>query len=131
MKKKFVSTMTVMSLLSVAVLSGCGKSDAGAKVGGAGELYVYNWGEYIDESVIEEFEKETGIKVVYDMFETNEEMYPVVEAGGVVYDVVCPSDYMIEKMIKNDMLAEIDFDNVPNVKNIDPKYMEMSKAFDP
>ena len=47
------------------------------------------------------------------MFETNEEMYPVVEAGGVVYDVVCPSDYMIEKMIKNDMLAEIDFNNIP------------------
>ena len=115
----------------MAVLSGCGKGDAGAKAGSAGELYVYNWGEYIDESVIEEFEKETGIKVVYDMFETNEEMYPVVEAGGVVYDVVCPSDYMIEKMIKNDMLAEIDFNNVPNVKNIDPKYMEMSKAFDP
>ena len=131
MKKKFVSTITLMSLLSVAVLSGCGKGDAGAKAGSAGELYVYNWGEYIDESVIEEFEKETGIKVVYDMFETNEEMYPVVEAGGVVYDVVCPSDYMIEKMIKNDMLAEIDFNNVPNVKNIDPKYMEMSKAFDP
>ena len=65
------------------------------------------------------------------MFETNEDMYSVIEAGGVVYDAVCPSDYMIEKMIKNDMLSEIDFNNVPNVKNIDPKYMEMSKAFDP
>lgn len=52
------------------------------------ELYVYNWGEYIDESVIEEFEEETGIDVIYDLFETNEEMYPVVEAGGVAYDVV-------------------------------------------
>ena len=131
MKRKFVSIMTLMSMLSVAVLSGCGKSDAGAKVGSAGELYVYNWGEYIDESVVEEFEKETGIKVVYDMFETNEEMYPVLEAGGVVYDVVCPSDYMIEKMIQNDMLAEIDFNNVPNIKNIDTKYMNMAKSFDP
>ena len=131
MKKKFISIMTVMSLLFVAVLSGCGKSDAGTKVGSAGELYVYNWGEYIDESIIDEFQKETGIKVVYDMFETNEDMYSVIEAGGVVYDAVCPSDYMIEKMIKNDMLSEIDFNNVPNVKNIDPKYMEMSKAFDP
>jgi len=131
MKRKFVSIMTLMSTLSVAVLSGCGKSDAGAKAGSAGELYVYNWGEYIDESVVEEFEKETGIKVVYDMFETNEEMYPVLEAGGVVYDVVCPSDYMIEKMIQNDMLAEIDFNNVPNIKNIDTKYMNMAKSFDP
>ena len=54
--------------------------------------------EYIDESVIEEFEEETGIEVVYDLFETNEEMYPVIEAGAVRYDVVCPSDYMIQKM---------------------------------
>ena len=121
--------MTIMGLLSAAVLSGCGNKSAAA--GSAGELYVYNWGEYIDESVVEEFEKETGIKVVYDMFETNEEMYPVLEAGGVVYDVVCPSDYMIEKMIQNDMLAEIDFNNVPNIKNIDTKYMDMAKSFDP
>ena len=129
MKRRFVSIMTIMGLLSAAVLSGCGKK--GAAAGSAGELYVYNWGEYIDESVVEEFEKETGIKVVYDMFETNEEMYPVLEAGGVVYDVVCPSDYMIEKMIQNDMLAEIDFNNVPNIKNIDTKYMNMAKSFDP
>ena len=95
------------------------------------ELYVYNWGEYIDESVIEDFEKETGIHVVYDLFETNEEMYPVIEAGGVAYDVVCPSDYMIQKMIENDLLAEIDFDNIPNLDQIDPEYMERSKAFDP
>ena len=126
MKRGFVSLITVTAALA-AVLSGCG---GGAKAD-AGELYVYNWGEYIDESVIEEFQKETGIKVIYDMFETNEEMYPVVEAGGVVYDAVCPSDYMIEKMRENDMLAEINFDNIPNIKNIDNKYMEMSKAFDP
>lgn len=102
-----------------------------AKAENGEQLYVYNWGEYIDEDVIKEFEKETGIKVTYDLFETNEEMYPIVEAGGVVYDVVCPSDYMIKKMVDNDMLAEINFDNVPNVKNIGKKYLEMSKAFDP
>ena len=95
------------------------------------ELYVYNWGEYIDESVIQDFEAETGIHVVYDLFETNEEMYPVIEAGGVAYDVVCPSDYMIQKMVENDLLAEIDFDNIPNIDQIDPEYMERSKSFDP
>ena len=95
------------------------------------ELYVYNWGEYIDESVIEEFEEETGIDVIYDLFETNEEMYPVVEAGGVAYDVVCPSDYMIQKMAENGMLAEINYDNIPNIKNIDPEYMEKAESFDP
>ena len=60
MRRKFVSIMTIMGLLSAAVLSGCGNKSTAA--GSAGELYVYNWGEYIDESVIEEFEKETGIK---------------------------------------------------------------------
>ena len=82
------------------------------------ELYVYNAGEYIDPNLIEEFEQETGIKVTYDVFETLEEMYPVIEAGGVNYDVVCPSDYMIQKMKENDLLAELNFDNIPNVKTL-------------
>lgn len=95
------------------------------------ELYVYNWGEYIDESVIQQFEDETGIHVTYDLFETNEEMYPVIEAGAVRYDAVCPSDYMIQKMAENNLLAEINFDNIPNLSEIDPVYMERSKSFDP
>lgn len=117
------------AILTASLLNGCGRP--GEKAGSAGEVYVYNWGEYIDEEVIEQFETETGIKVIYDMFETNEEMYPVIEAGGVKYDVVCPSDYMIQKMIENDLLAEINFDHVPNRKEIDPRYLEMSKSFDP
>lgn len=96
-----------------------------------GELYVYNWGEYIDPEVITMFEEETGIKVYYDMFETNEEMYPVIAAGGVNYDVVCPSDYMIQKMADNHLLAELDFNNIPNIKEIDPRHLESSKSFDP
>lgn len=95
------------------------------------ELFVYNWGEYIDEEVVEMFEAETGITVTYDMFETNEEMYPVIDAGAVRYDVVCPSDYMIQRMVENDMLAEINFDHIPNIDQINPVYLEMSKAFDP
>ncbi len=131
MKKRLfkVAAAAAVAVLSAALLNGCGKS--ADKTGGAGEVYVYNWGEYIDESVIEQFEEETGIKVVYDMFETNEEMYPVIEAGGVKYDAVCPSDYMIQKMIENNMLAEINFDNVPNIKEIDEPFMEMTKSFDP
>ena len=131
MKKSMLKiiSMSVLSAMILTSLTACGSK--GTDAGSNGELYVYNWGEYIDEEVIEQFEEETGIKVIYDLFETNEEMYPVIEAGGVVYDVVCPSDYMIQKMIDNDMLSEINFDNVPNVKNIDDVYMEKSKAFDP
>lgn len=131
MKKRVCSIMAVAAVaaLSAVTMSGCGKS--AEKAGGAGEVYVYNWGEYIDEDVIAQFKEETGIDVIYDMFETNEEMYPVIEAGGVKYDAVCPSDYMIQKMIENNMLAEINFDNIPNIKEIDSKYMDMSRSFDP
>ena len=138
-KRVFARSMAGLTAAS-ALLSGCGASgNAAASVtdsaasGSAdgGELYVYNWGEYIDEDVISQFEDETGITVVYDLFETNEEMYPVIEAGAVNYDVVCPSDYMIQKMRENDLLAELNFDNIPNIDQIDPAYMEMSQAFDP
>ena len=95
------------------------------------ELYVYNWGEYIDEEVIELFEEETGIQVTYDLFETNEEMYPVIDAGAVQYDVVCPSDYMIQKMAENGLLAELNYDNIPNISQINPVYLEKSRGFDP
>ena len=125
MKRNVTAVSLGISIAALALLSGCGGSAS------SGEVYVYNWGEYIDEEVISMFEEETGIKVIYDMFETNEEMYPVIEAGGRTYDVVCPSDYMIQKMAENDMLAEINFDNVPNIDQIDPVYLERSKSFDP
>lgn len=93
-------------------------------------INVYNWGEYIDPEVIEMFEEETGIKVNYEEFETNEEMYTIVAKGARNYDVICPSDYMVQKMIENDLLAEINYDNIPNIKNIGKQYMESAKGFD-
>jgi len=86
----------------------------------------------MDQDVITLFEEETGIKVVYDEFETNEIMYPKVETGASEYDVICPSDYMISKMIESDLLSELNFDNMPNAKaNIGEQYWEQSKGFDP
>ena len=96
-----------------------------------GDVYVYNWGEYIDPDVIEMFEEETGYKVHYEEFETNEEMYTIVAKKARVYDVICPSDYMIEKMLENDLLAEINFENVPNIQHIGSQYLESAKGFDP
>ena len=111
----------------VLALTGCGKGASGEN----GEVIVYNWGEYIDPDTITMFEEETGIKVVYDEYETNEIMYPKVEAGATAYDVLCPSDYMIQKLIENDLLQEINFDNIPNVKNIGQQYFDQSQEFDP
>ena len=100
-------------------------------VSGNGQVIVYNWGEYIDPDVIDLFEEETGIDVVYEEYETNEIMYPKIQSGAIAYDVVCPSDYMIQRMIDNDLLAEINYDNIPNLKYIDDTYMKMSQGFDP
>ncbi len=121
--KKILLPLAI-ALCGAALLSSCSK-------GNNEKVYVYNWGEYIDEEVLDLFEKQTGIEVVYDEFEQNEEMYPKIEAGAVRYDVVCPSDYMIQKMIDEDLLAEINYDNVPNIKNLDPVYLKSAEKFDP
>ena len=116
-------------LISTAILftTGCGAEEDDANV-----VIVYNWGEYIDPEMLEQFEEETGIRVIYDEFETNETMYPKVEIGAAEYDVVCPSDYMISKMIQNDLLMELDFERLPNEKqNIGKKYWQQSEGFDP
>lgn len=125
--KKLSALLCTASVLCLA-LAGCGNASSGKN----GEVVVYNWGEYLDPDVLDMFEKETGIKVVYDEFETNEIMFPKIEAGASEYDVICPSDYMIQKMLENDLLAELNFDNIPNAKaNIGAQYWEQSKEFDP
>ncbi len=130
--RRFLLGRLVPALLVILVAGGGIYYGARAGNGNTNDqLIVYNWGEYMDPEVIDLFEEETGIRVIYEEFETNEIMYPKVKAGAVAYDLVCPSDYMIQKMIDNDLLAEINFDNVPNIKNIGSVYMEKSRAFDP
>lgn len=124
--KKFLALL-LCGITCVAALTACGSAE-----GENGELYVYNWGEYIDPETITMFEEETGINVIYDEFDTNEAMYPKVEAGSSAYDVICPSDYMVKKMMDNDLLQELNFDNMPNAKaNIGADYYKQAEAFDP
>lgn len=120
-------------LLLVAVLASGGAFYyfTGAKDAGSEKLIVYNWGDYVDPKTIELFEEETGISVTYEEYETNEIMYPKILSGAIAYDVVCPSDYMIQRMIENDLLAKLNLDNIPNIKNMDSIYMEQSRSFDP
>lgn len=137
---RLISLVLLIGLLGGLLLAGCGSASEESESGEASEpvkpgengiVKVYNWGEYIDEETIEMFEEETGIKVIYDLFETNEEMYPVIAAGGVSYDVLCPSDYMIEKLMDNGLLAEVNWDNIPNAKYLEENIMALTAQFDP
>lgn len=117
--------------MAASLLSGCvssrGESDSadsssdGTQQTSGGVVNVYNWGEYIDMSVLEDFEAATGIHVNYQMYDSNETMYGKIAGGGADYDVVIPSDYMIARMIEEDMLEPLNFDNIPNFADIDPE----------
>ena len=122
--KKFISVLLV-AVMTAALLTGCGKDSS------SNQVVVYNWGEYIDPDVITMFEEETGIKVVYEEFETNEIMYPKVEAGASQYDVLCPSDYMISKLIENEDPLKIVNEQVIPALDIVGKGFEEKTVFLP
>ncbi|WP_058486653.1 ABC transporter substrate-binding protein [Defluviitalea phaphyphila] len=122
MKKFKISAFLLIVMLSISILSGCSQNNE--KV-----LNVYNWGDYIDESVLKGFEDEYGIKVNYDTYATNEDMYIKIKSGGSSYDVIFPSDYMIERMIKENLLQKIDLNNIPNYELIDEQFKNLD--YDP
>lgn len=119
-KKYIINLALIFSF--IILLSSCNKREGNV-------VNMYNWGEYIDKEVLDEFEKETGIKVNYETFVTNEDMYLKLKQGGSNYDVVVPSDYMIEKMIREDMLEKLDKTKFQNYGNIDEKFL--NKGYDP
>lgn len=127
MKKiKKLTALASAILLTTTFFVGCGNS---SDIGQNGTINVFNVGDYINPDLIKKFEEETKIKVVYDTYDTNETMYQKILTNPGQYDLVVPSDYMVEKMIKNDMLEEIDFSNIPNISNIDEKFMGLD--YDP
>ena len=109
-------TCFALALLCLLSLSGCGIS----AVSETQEVNVYNWGEYIDTSVLDEFTAQTGIKVNYQTYDSNESLYGKLAGGATGYDVIIPSDYMIGQMIEEDMLEPLNFEHIPNFADIDP-----------
>lgn len=104
-----------------------GETGGSTESGLAKELSVYNWADYIDESLLQEYEKQYGVKITYDTFASNENLLAKLQAGAMGYDVIVPSDYMVAQMIELGLLAELDQNNIPNLKNIakfnlDPPY---------
>ena len=122
---KKLTALIATALLTTSIFAGCSNNSAGEN----GTINVFNWGEYIDESLIKDFENETGIKVNYSTYDTNEIMYQKIKTNPGTYDIVIPSDYMIEKMIKEDLLEKIDFNNIPNYKYIGEKFKNL--PYDP
>jgi len=112
MKKLFAATLALLMLLAFA---GCQSPTSGGS--GDATVRVYNWEDYIDPDAIAAFEEETGIKVVYTNFATNEIMYTKLSRGGGDYDVIVPSDYMIQRLIREDALLELDMAKLPNFSN--------------
>ena len=135
-RKKLKKTLALMLSLTLGagLLSGCVSTRPTTATGdvegsssptqessaSGGVVNVYNWGEYIDESVLEDFTAQTGIKVNYQMYDSNETMYSKLAGGGAEYDVIIPSDYMIARLIEEDMLEPLNFDNIPNFSGVRP-----------
>ena len=139
MKKRIFSLILAVLLLMLPLLSltACGEDS-----GGTVTLYVYNWGEYMSDGsegtldvneMFEEWYYETyGVKVQvnYSTYSSNESMYAKLSSGSVNYDVIVPSDYMIERMIAEDMLAELNYDNIPHITNIHADFFGEEAEFD-
>ncbi|MFC4099283.1 ABC transporter substrate-binding protein [Paenibacillus xanthanilyticus] len=96
---------------------------------GGNTLTIYNWGDYIDPDLLAEFEEESGIKVIYQTFDSNEAMMTKIEQGGTTFDISVPSEYAISKMKEENLLLPIDHSKLPNLKHIDDRFMNLS--FDP
>ena len=142
--KKALALTCAMTMAASLFLTGCGgnsnsftsstdsnsdSNSGGSNGSGKRVVNVCSWGEYIDEDLIYKFEDETGIKVNYQTAESNEALYSLLSIGGADYDVIVPSDYMIARLIDEGMLAELNYDNIPNYEKIGEQYKSLS--FDP
>ena len=124
--KEILRGAAVILLVSALLLFVNSKLNEGGGRSGKDSLTVYNWGEYIDPDLIKQFEQETGIKVIYETFDSNEGMMGKIEQGGTSYDITMPSEYMIEMMAEKDLLLPLDYSQIPNIKNIDPYFLDLA-----
>lgn len=128
MKKLINLSLVIIGLTTAAFLGGRYIEQAQG-TSGADVFHLYNWGDYIDSDLIEQFEEETGYRVVYETFDSNEAMYTKVQQGGTGYDLAIPSEYMIERMIEEDLVVELDHSRIEGLEHIDPDFLDLN--FDP
>ncbi|MGB7873205.1 MAG: spermidine/putrescine ABC transporter substrate-binding protein [Anaerolineales bacterium] len=124
--KRMLIVLALVGVLAITI-SAC--SGTGGEPAIADELYIYNWSEYIDPEVFTAFEEEYGVKVIEDTFSSNEELLAKLQAGATGYDLIVPSDYMVEIMIGEGLLTEINHENIPNLANLSTLFS--SPPYDP
>lgn len=127
--KKVVQMFAVVFAVSFAILFFIARLNASEGYSGKNTLTIYNWGDYIDPELIDRFEEETGIKVIYQTFDSNEAMMTKIAQGGTTFDIAVPSEYAVSKMKEEGLLFPIDHDKIPNLKYINPRFLDLS--FDP
>ncbi len=123
MKKRLIAPTVLLAAASI--LTGCGSPDSQET------LTVLNYGKYFDPDALKLFEEETGIQVEYEEYESPEEMYTKYKAGSIDYDLLCTSDYMIQKLIEEGEVLTMQHENIPSYQNIDPDIIDASASFDP
>ncbi|USK60124.1 ABC transporter substrate-binding protein [Peribacillus asahii] len=127
--KKLVQLFMAIVIVSAALLAIISSLNSSEGYSGGNTLTIYNWGDYIDEELLSQFEEQTGIKVIYATFDSNEAMLTKIKQGGTTYDVAVPSEYTIDQMRKEHLLIPLDHSKLPNMKYIDERFMDL--PFDP
>ncbi|MDO5038837.1 PotD/PotF family extracellular solute-binding protein [Clostridium sp.] len=128
-KKILCTTIALLGIIATTLFTGCSNSSASTNSENSKILNIYNWGDYIDPDLVDKFQEETGIKVNYNTFDTNETMYSKIKDGSSNYDLIVPSDYMIEKMRKENLLEKIDYKYIPNYKYVGKQFKDL--PYDP
>ena len=127
MKKRMLCC--VLSAAMLVSMTACGSSnDSGSNKTGE-TITVLNYGKYYDEDALKQFEEETGITVKYEEYESPEEMYTKYKAGSIDYDVICSSEYMVQKLIEEGEVLEMDFPSMENYGNLDASILELSATY--
>lgn len=124
--KQLVRTFALVFVAAFALMILASYLNKSQGYSGGNTLTIYNWGDYIDPDLLKEFEDETGIKVIYQTFDSNEAMLTKIEQGGTTFDVAIPSEYAISKMKEEDLLVPIDHSKLTNLSNIDPRFLDLS-----
>ena len=123
--KRVVQALAAAVLAALALMLVTTSLNSSQGYAGGNTIILYNWGDYIDPDLLDEFYEETGIKVVLQTFDSNEAMLTKLSHGGTHFDVAVPSEYAVAKMMEQGMLLPLDHSKIPNLEHIDPRFLDM------